>query len=130
METLRSTFEVNSSFAAVPIDCATHHPGGSGKPGQQFTQVAFGKEGGNCKLGPRLQLDCLGEVHQPLVTTRGEEELEAVGAVKGGCKGGEDEEGDGGGHVLLAKQVQQTALQSGGKQSLEMNTNIAWSIIV
>ena len=119
METLRGAFEVNSSFTAVSINSATHHPSGGGKPGQQFTKVAFGKEGGNCKLGPRLQLVCLGEFHQPFVTTGGEEELEAVGAVKGGCKGGEDEEGDRGGHVLLTKQVQQTTLQSSGKQSLE-----------
>ena len=118
METLRSAFEVNSSFTAVPIDSATHHPGGGGKPGEQFTKMAFGKEGGNCKLGPRLQLDCLGKVHKPFVTTRGEEELEAVCAVKGGCKGGEDEEGDRGGHVLLTEQIQQAALQSSGKQSL------------
>ena len=81
--------------------------------------MALGKEGGNGKLGPGLQMNCLGKIYQPLVPTRGKEELEAIGAVKGGGKGGEDEEGDRSGHVLLTKQIQQTALQSSGKQSLE-----------
>ena len=56
--------------------------------------MALGKKGGNGKLGPCLQLNRLGKIHQPLVPTRGEEELEAIGAVKGGGEGGENEEGD------------------------------------
>ena len=119
VNTLRSAFKVDPSFTVVPIDCSSHHPGGSSKPGQEFTQMALGKEGGNSKFGSCLQLNCLGKVHQPFVSTRHKEELEAIGAVKGGGEGGEDEERYRGGHVLLIKQIQQAALQSSGKQTLE-----------
>ena len=46
------------------------------------------------------------------------EELQAVGAVQGGGEGAQDEERNRGGHVLLTKQTQQSALQSGCQQGL------------
>ena len=63
--------------------------------------MALGQEGGDSKLGSRLQLSSLSKIHQPLVPTRDKKELKTIGAVKSRGEGGEDEKGDRCAHMLF-----------------------------